>query len=93
MNIEISLLISVITAALSTAGFIISRIMQARNDGQKAGEMLSEVKQTRELVDEIKKDLSIANLPGMQNNISQLQATVKQLHRRLENHITGKHSR
>ncbi|MGE7869589.1 hypothetical protein ACQKNO_26190 [Bacillus paramycoides] len=87
MNIEIGVLITLLSAAISYLGYSLNKTKVIKSDGQESAEMKAELGYIRKGVDDIRIDLK-ANEKQMQQlseRVTRVEESSKQAHKRLDN--------
>ncbi|HDR8493696.1 MULTISPECIES: hypothetical protein [Bacillus cereus group] len=87
MNIEIGVLIAVLSLAISYFAYSLNRTKSIKSDGQQSAEMKAELGYIRKGVDDIRIDLKASEkqMIALGERVTRVEESSKQAHKRLDN--------
>ncbi|PFM62552.1 hypothetical protein COJ48_18845 [Bacillus cereus] len=87
MNIEIGVLIAVLSLAISYFAYSLNRTKSIKSDGQQSAEMKAELGYIRKGVDDIRIDLKASEkqMIALGERVTRVEESSKQVHKRLDN--------
>ncbi|EJR51796.1 hypothetical protein ACWKT7_27895 [Bacillus toyonensis] len=86
MNIEIGVLIAVLSLAISYFAYSLNRTKSIKSDGQQSAEMKAELGYIRKGVDDIRIDLKASEkqMIALGERVTRVEESSKQAHKRLD---------
>ncbi|MBJ9983598.1 hypothetical protein IBT50_25610 [Bacillus sp. S70] len=87
MNIEIGVLIAVLSLAISYFAYSLNRTKSIKSDGQQSAEMKAELGYIRKGVDDIRIDLKASEkqMIALGERVTRVEESSKQAHKRIDN--------